>query len=170
MEKNKNSFIPKTLVMIIIFMILCSVTFSQSQIRKTYYPSKKIKLIEYINANKKTRIIYYFENGKKMQESNFDKHGNLFGKQLEYYETGLTKKETFIIGTQSIPYSFISDTANIDMFVDVVTFKVTNFYGNGMKKSEGFVVNGMRSGYWLFYNEKGHIIKSEFYKCLTKDE
>ena len=142
----------------------------QLKIKKTYDSLHRITFIEFSKNKILTRLISFYQNGNKKKESNFQKDAKLFGKQIEYYENGNKKSEKFIVGIESIPYHFFSDTASEDKLIDVVTCKSTSYYLNGRKKNEGYIVNGQRSGYWLFYNKKGNIEKSEFYKCLVKDD
>jgi uncharacterized protein len=142
----------------------------QVKIHKTYDSLHRIAFIEFSKNNILTKLISFYANGKKRKESNFQKDGKLFGKQIEYYENGNKMLERFVVGIESIPYHFFSDTASDDKLVDVVTCKSTYYYLDGIKKAEGYIVNGMRSGYWLIYNKKGEFERSEFYKCLTKDD
>lgn len=99
-----------------------------------------------------------------------EKETNNSKQLISYYANGNKRVDIQIAERTSIPHCFFEDTASCDIYVDVITGKQTNYYENGKKKSEGFIVNSMRSGYWLFYDEKGEAERSEFYKCLTKAE
>jgi antitoxin component YwqK of YwqJK toxin-antitoxin module len=153
-----------------IFIISIAGLRGQGKTKKTYDSLHRITSIEYYQNKVLTRLITFYGNGNKKKESNFKNDGKLFGKQIEYYENGNKRLETFIVGIESVPYHFFNDGASEDKFIDVVTCKSISYYLNGKKKAEGYIVNGMRSGYWLFYSKEGDIERSEFYKCLTKDD
>jgi uncharacterized protein len=158
-------------ILVVSFIILSSIVNANGQlkIKKTYDSLHRIAYISYYQNNKPTRIISFYANGKKKVESNFNRDGNFFGKQIDYYENGNKKLERFIIGVESVPYRFVNDSASNDLFRDGITGKWISYHVNGKKKAEGYIVHGMQVGYWSFYNEDGSLERKELYKCLTDD-
>ncbi|MFT3935471.1 MAG: hypothetical protein QM726_17725 [Chitinophagaceae bacterium] len=164
------AFISTFLIVLLLFSLPTNVNGQQKR-EKTYYLSHKIRSITYQKGKVISKVIMFYPNGKKKNESNYDSVGNIFGKQIEYYKSGKKKSERFVIAIESMPYELFSGTQNnSDKFIDVITCRVINFFENGSIMSKGYIVNSFRGGYWVFYNIDGTIKNSEFYKCLVKDE
>jgi antitoxin component YwqK of YwqJK toxin-antitoxin module len=154
---------------IVLFLFFGFFSQAQETQKKTYYKSGRLESITFTAKGFVTRIDLYYENGKRKKLTSFGKDGRLIGLQIDFFENGLTKKEVNIIGDDTIPLSFLVDSADANKSIDVITCVVKEFYPNGKIKSKGYIVNGMRSGYWVFYKESGEFESYKFYKCLLNE-
>lgn len=156
--------------LLVCFIILGHWTFAQQRVERKYDSLHRLAFVEYSKNNILFREISFYSNGRKKKEANFDTEGKLFGLQIEYFENGHKKSVKFVIGVDPIQYRLLNDSASSEEVVDAITCKSTTYYENGKKNAEGYVINGMRSGFWSFYDEAGKIKSSRFYRCLSKDE
>ena len=141
-----------TIKFLILFVCLGTISFSQVQTNdtKVIYDSKGNKFGEGIYRYNKQegKWIYYFSNGRKMAEGNFQsgdgtdigsngipRNGRV-GKWYTYYENGTLKQESnFVNGKLNGIYK--------------------SYYESGSIKGDGYYVDDKQDGKWIIYFSNG---------------
>jgi antitoxin component YwqK of YwqJK toxin-antitoxin module len=183
----------KTIKFLILFVCLGTISFSQVQTNdtKVIYDSKGNKFGEGIYRYNKQegKWIYYFSNGRKMAEGNFQsgdgtdigsngipRNGRV-GKWYTYYENGTLKQESnFVNGKLNGIYKSYYESGSIKADGYYVDDKYDGkwiiYFSNGKKMAEGNFQSGDgtdlgatgiprngRVGKWYVYNEKNGFLE-----------
>lgn len=109
-----------------------------------YYDSLKTNLDysgEIINSKRVNKWEWYYENGTKKREINYQ-NGVYNGQLVSYYPSG----------QQSVVMTFSQG---------IQSGLTTRWYQNGKKKFEGNYLNGNPAGVWRFWKADGSLIKEE---------
>ena len=173
-------------------------TFKNGEIvqQDIYSKNKKLKAKKFFLENGKTKIISYYENGKKqeevfvinelfdgealvyypsgkLKEKDFFKKGKREGETIIYYENGNAKQKS----------TFKNDKREGDLFIYYPSGKlcqtekfingkaegeVIEYYENGVIKEKAYFINDKQEKEHFFYDEKGNLTKTEIYKNGVK--
>ncbi len=109
------------------------------------YPNGNVELKQFLNEKGGVKKeIHFFENGKTQIEGGYDKLGKRHGTWTSYYEDGAV-------------WSYGKYKNGIQEGENKV------YYPNGQVRYGGKWKNDKQMGDWVFYDESGAIIKSEYH-------
>jgi len=160
-----------------------------------YYPDGKMKTESRISAGgKKARTVSYYTNGKKMAAGNYlnekkdstwqffnETDGSLVaeewyrlgikdGPSKTYYPDGrIAESLTWKNGLKTGPWEQYYSDGKIKFRGSFLNNEKTSTFSafglSGQVMFTGQYSKGHQEGQWLYYDEKGKIIKKEFYKA-----
>lgn len=125
-----------------IFFVFLATSCSNNTPTNIYNSLQKDSLSSTSN-NKNTEYIEYYDNGKIRMQGKLV-NGKREGLWKSYYENGALWSTGFYVNGKRQGLGIV-------------------LYNNGKKFMEGEYKNDKRFGKWIFYNEKGEVIKEEFF-------
>jgi antitoxin component YwqK of YwqJK toxin-antitoxin module len=143
---------------------------STSKIRKsiTYYKTGNLKEVFNVNSNHQLDglLLEMYENGII---ENFGVYVDNTGFSYRYYENGRIKKYSQSKDSYLINYevSFCSEgELYSEIFYDSTGYSVTGYHCNGNLRARGRNESAyiQQDGKWEYWNEKGILIKEEFWE------
>jgi antitoxin component YwqK of YwqJK toxin-antitoxin module len=122
----------------------------------TYYPDGKVRSQILFYDGNAQREYYFFPNGNPEKVFESDKDRQMVYKNNSYYDNGQQASSLELLDKKSRKY-----------------FK-KEFYNNGKVKEEGVyllsdISNYQKDGEWIYYDEKGSIIKKEKFQNGKKE-
>ena len=114
---------------------------------KSYYENGRIKSsVNYKDGMVNGEAYFYYDNEQKAPRAEtYFTNDNMEGKYTEFYENGTIKADmTYKKGVAEGPARF--------------------YYNNGKLKIEAEYKDGLKSGRWIYFNEKGKEVGKEKYK------
>lgn len=108
----------------------------------------------------------YYRNGKKAEEFNHNKVGELNGMDVMYDDDGIKYGDLEFKNDilQHATYYDKSGKTLFDAKISGGKMMLQNYYSNGVKANEGETMNGKRTGKWSFYTSTGALTSEENYK------
>jgi len=132
--------------------------FPLNGIQKTYYHTGVLASEgNYVNSKAQGRIRWYHENGKLKMEGDF-RAGIPEGGLRLYYSNGEPQAEYQIEKAGEIP---LDGEINLDAVV--IDAAIKDYYGTGILKQERAVKNGLLSGPFKYYDQKGKLLAAGEY-------
>lgn len=135
-------------------------------VRKTYYPSNKIKsIVEYSNGQKNGLYQLFKPNGEIRKTGKY-KNGKITGNWVELFITSdsIYQKTEYKNGMKNGMFQEFYSNGNINMdgeYIDDLKNGIWNYYFvNGSSDMNGGFLNNQQDGFWTFYYPKG----LEYYK------
>jgi antitoxin component YwqK of YwqJK toxin-antitoxin module len=129
-------------LLIIVVMSACGPKLQERVIEK--YPDGKPKRVQYYTPETENsylaREVFYYENGQKKMDGEYNKDKKKHGKWLYWREDGKKWSEGYFYEGKDDGWR-------------------TTWHENGGKHYEGRYNKGVRIGTWKFYDESGKMVK-----------
>jgi antitoxin component YwqK of YwqJK toxin-antitoxin module len=137
------------LFLVLVFLAACSEKLEE-RVTETF-DDGKTKRVQYFKGEGEDRYmkkdLFYYENGNKRVEGEYNKEGQKDGKWTYWYEDGKKWSE-----------GYFSEGLNHK--------KRTTWHENGEMHYTGTYDKGKRVGVWKFYSEEGELVKEIDYDNL----
>mgnify|MGYP002780795241 CR=1 FL=1 len=118
------------------------------------------------NGKLEGKSISFFENGLIQIESEFFQD-MINGEFIEYYNNGQIRCKLKYKNNKLIEIIEVFDSSGNKLSPGLFNDGnglVNIYYPNGAIYKQGHFKNGLKSGYWKFYNEKGDLLDSTLYE------
>jgi len=141
-----------------------------SEIKKQYPSGKLQSIVEYKNGIKHGRSLNYYENGKIASKANY-LNGHFYGWVTFYYSSGRKNHTEFYnqAGKSEGIFKLWYENGKLKQTGIYKDGKMIgrwyNYYLNGDLESSEFYNNNLKDSIWVYYSEKGAVIKKEYYKA-----
>lgn len=134
----------RKLILFLAVLVLASCATKLDEVVSEKFPDGSPKRVDYYSGEEPgkylAKSIFYYENGQKRVEGNYNAEGKKHGKWAYWYENGNKWSEGFF-------------TEGLD------DKKRTTWHENGKLHFTGRLENGKRIGIWKFYDENGNVTK-----------
>lgn len=135
--------------LVALFLVSCAEKLEE-QVAETHN-NGKVKRIKYFKAEGEDKFLrkeaFFYENGQKRMEGEYNREGKKDGKWTYWYENGNKWSE-----------GYFSEGLNHK--------ERTTWHENGNLHYTGVYDKGKRVGVWKFYNEEGEMVKEIDYDAL----
>jgi antitoxin component YwqK of YwqJK toxin-antitoxin module len=122
---------------------------------------------DYMDDHHSDPVTEYYRNGKKKEEIPYDADGKLNGAYNYYDDDGVKYKQADYLNDMLQHYVYTDKNGKTLSEAKIADKKImmVNYYPNGVKQSEGQLVNDKREGEWKFYAYNGTLSGTEEYSA-----
>jgi antitoxin component YwqK of YwqJK toxin-antitoxin module len=156
-------------ILSIIIIFICLACNTQKRIK--YWESGSLKSVERVKSHKDFknykmnhgRSLFYYENGKKSKLEIY-KNDTLVKYRKSWYESGKLCSVDKITGYTYFSKPLSQKEEDGVLISYTLNYTTKHYHQNGSLESEGEIVAGKKENLWIFYDEKGNLLKIEVFK------